>query len=226
MSNYAYIDKERIKEFFKEDPAAAYYKGGKKYWQSVHGNAYTRYNKAKEEARKIPVDKEKIIGYVNDLLKAVGIAEVINPIMKLSEINYKSLKEEYELDDERDLVWIKFTKDGFVGCVAASNDINFQFPTNYLEYDVKEMKYKKDKGKFEEDWKYNTSGILVHKLNKAWDKSFVLVFPLKKLKESDYNRHNIEMAIGNYLSKEKNVPIIDYYSHNMKKEDQKAKRFV
>ena len=61
--------------------------------------------------------------------------------------------------------------------------------------------------------KYNSSGILVHKLKKEWDESFVLVFPLRKLKEScGYSRHNIEMALGNYLI-EQNVPIIDFYSH-------------
>ena len=35
----------------------------------------------------------------------------------------------------------------------------------------------------------------------------------RKLKEScGYSKHNIEMAIGNYLI-EQNVPIIDFYSH-------------
>lgn len=204
-----------FKEYFKEDPNASYYRDGNKYWQSVYGNAYTRYNKAKEEAQKVPVDKEKIIGYINDLLKTVGIAEVNKPIMKLSEINYKTLKEKYELDNEKDIVWIKFSKDGFVGCVAASNDINFQIPSNSSEYDNKETKYNEYEGKHKEVWIYNSSGILIHKLNKEWDESLILVFPLKGLKESGYCRHDIEMAIGNYLSKGKNVPIIDYYSHNI-----------
>ena len=67
---------------------------------------------------------------------------------------------------------------------------------------------------------------MVHKLKKEWDESFVLVFPLRKLKEScGYSRHNIEMAIGNYLI-EQNVPIIDFYSHYigrlLKKPNQKT----
>lgn len=195
-----------LKEYFREDPKASYYKDGNKYWQSVHGKAYTRYNKAKEEVEKKVVDKEEIIEYVNELLESIGIMQVSKPIMNPSEVNYKSLKKEYELDDERDIVWIKFTTDSFIGCVAAGNDINFQIPSNSSEYDAQEK---------EDDWKYNSSGILVHKLNKKWDESFVLVFPLRKLKESRYSRHEIEMGIGNYLSKGKNVPIIDYYSHNI-----------
>lgn len=61
--------------------------------------------------------------------------------------------------------------------------------------------------------KYNSSGILVHKLNKKLDESLVLVFPLRKLNEKfGYSRRNIVMTIENYLI-EQNVPIIDYYSY-------------
>lgn len=204
-----------FEKYFIEVPDASYYIDGKKYWQSVHGKAYTRYNKAQKEVMKKTIDKEEIIKYVNDLLKTVGIAEVNTPIMELSEINYKTLKEKYELDNERDIVWIKFTKDGFVGCIAVGNDINFQIPSNSSEYDNVETKYNEYEKVWIKVWIYNSSGILIHKLNKEWDESFVLVFPLKGLKESGYCRHDIEMAIGNYLSKGKNVPIIDYYSHNI-----------
>ena len=94
-----------------------------------------------------------------------------------------------------------------------SNDINFDIPPNESVYDNKVWKYDEYTKKNELVWKYNSSGILVHKLKKEWDESFVLVFPLRKLKESwGYSRHNIEMAIGNYLI-EQNVPIIDFYSH-------------
>lgn len=60
-------------------------------------------------------------------------------------------------------------------------------------------------------WKYNSSGILVHQLNKEWDDSFVLVFPLVDI-PSCY-KGDIERAIGNYLI-DNEVPIIDFFSHN------------
>ena len=133
--------------------------------------------------------------------------------MSPSEVNYTSLKEEFNLDDERDIVWIKFTKDDFVGAVATSNDINFDIPPDASVYDNKILKYNEYKKKDELVWQYNSSGILVHKLKKKWNESLVLVFPLKELgKNRKYSRHEIEMAIGNYLI-EQQVPIIDYYSH-------------
>lgn len=203
-----------VYKYFWEDPAASYYKDGKKYWQSVHGRSYVRYNKAKKEIdNKAIVPMQKIIDYINELLKAIGITQVQFPIMSPSEVNYTSLKEKFDLDDERDIVWIKFTEDGFVGVVATSNDINFNIPPNASVYDNKILKYNGYTKKDELVWKYNSSGILVHKLKKKWNESLVLVFPLKELSENcTYSRHEIEMAIGNYLI-EQQVPIIDYYSH-------------
>ena len=37
--------------------------------------------------------------------------------------------------DRRDIVLLKFTKDGYLGVVAASDDINFSIPHNKSEYD-------------------------------------------------------------------------------------------
>lgn len=202
-----------VQKYFWVDPDASYCKDGKRYWQSVHGNSYVRYNKALEESKKNVVPIETIIKYVNELLKAVGIPSVNNPIMNPSEVDYQSLKKEFELDDERDIIWIKFTNCGFIGVVATSNDINFDIPPCNSAYDEKVRKYNEYSKKDECVWKYNSSGILLHKLEMEWDESFILVFPLKKLKENcTYTRHDIEMAIGNYLI-EQNVPIIDYYSH-------------
>lgn len=201
-------------KYFWEDPVASYYINGKKYWQSVHGRSYVRYNKAKKEIdEKIIVPIEIIIDHVNELLKAIGITQVPFPIMSPFEVNYTSLKEEFNLDDERDIVWIKFTKDDFVGVVATSNDINFDISPDASVYDNKIWKYNEYKKKDELVWQYNSSGILVHKLKKKWNESRVLVFPLKELRKNcKYSRHEIEMAIGNYLI-EQQVPIIDYYSH-------------
>lgn len=60
-------------------------------------------------------------------------------------------------------------------------------------------------------WKYKTSGIIVHKLEKKWDDSFVLLFPLNGIPEG-YSRHDIEKVIGNLLIM-KGVSILNFYSH-------------
>lgn len=116
---------------------------------------------------------------------------------------YNEIKEKYKLKDERDIVWMKFTKDGFLGVVATSSDINFQIPN-----DSKEYKEKKENGK----WKYNTSGIIIHFLEKKWDESFVLISPLPNISEKLLNRGDVERGIGNFLIKNE-VPILDFYSH-------------
>lgn len=202
-----------VHKYFWEDPDASYHIDGRKYWQSVHGRSFFRHNKAKKEiSEKHTVPIETIIEYVNELLKALGITEVKNPIMNPSEVDYILLKK-FELDNEKDIVWIKLTEDGYIGVVAVSNDINFDIPPDASVYDNKILKYNEYKKKDELVWQYNSSGILVHKLKKKWNESLVLVFPLKELRKNcKYSRHEIEMAIGNYLI-EQQVPIIDYYSH-------------
>jgi len=90
---------------------------------------------------------------------------------------------------------MKFTEDGFLGVVATSNDINFDIPLSQKEYNKN----------------HNTSGIIIHYLNKKWNESFVLVFPLKKIPEK-LKRGDVERGIGNYLIK-KGVPILDFFSH-------------
>ncbi len=37
-----------VQTYFWEDPEASYHKDEKKYWQSVHGRSFFRYNKAKK----------------------------------------------------------------------------------------------------------------------------------------------------------------------------------
>lgn len=125
------------------------------------------------------------------------------PKMDPAKIDYAELKSAYKLENEGDIIWLKFTTDGYIGVVAQSNDINFDFPFSAEDYN-------KRKG---QNWQFNTSGIIVHKLGKQWDQTFVLVFPLKKIKNTSYSRHEIETAVGNYLI-DKGVPILDYYSHN------------
>lgn len=183
------------------------------YRSSVHfGNLY-RLNRAKEQASLPTVDIANIIDYVIEFLEAIGIEIKLSPIVKepLS-VTYKKIKEDNELEDERDIVWMKFTTDGYLGVVATSNDINFDIPKSEAEYDSKEKYYNDYERKYKYTWKHNSAGILIHQLGKQWDSSFVLVFPLKNIPKG-YNRGDIERAIGNCLI-DKGVPILDFYSHN------------
>lgn len=102
---------------------------------------------------------------------------------------YDTIKELFGLDYPNDIVWLKFTTDGYLGVVADSFDVNFSYD--------------------------NTSGRLLKKLipNKEWDSSFVVIFPITPIMKQEKTRKMIETGIGNYLLSKK-VPIIDFYSHN------------
>ena len=169
---------------------------------SVYYGSDVRFKKACEQAEMKPVKVDVIIKVINEFLERIGMEKIDNPIVekecleRLLNGDYGFITEKYTLKDKRDIVWLKFTKDGYVGVVAASSDINFKYPKSEEDY-TKE--------------KCNTSGIIVHSLDKEWDKEFVLVFPLINIPEG-YKRGNIETAIGNVLV-EKGIPILDYYSH-------------
>ncbi|WP_297723474.1 hypothetical protein [uncultured Mobiluncus sp.] len=162
--------------------------------------------KAQEQAKKQPVPPEEIIKYVNEFLKALDMPTVESPRLDLPSGLINDELEDY-IDshlyapicdaggDCRDLVWMKFTNLGFLGVVAVSNDINFDIPKDGDSHLCKRK----------------TSGIIVHALGQSWDRRFVLAFPLKSIPE-DLRRGHIETGIGNYLI-ERNVPILDYYSH-------------
>ena len=162
-----------------------------------------RHCKALEQAGFPKVSCEQIASYVNEFFSHLGIPTVKNPKLNLTDknIDYKQIKQD-NLTDERNIIWIKFTRDGFVGVVAKSNDINFDIPRDTEAY------MRKHNGK----WIHNTSGIIVHNLGKEWDKSFVLLFPIRCFPEG-LNSGSIETGVGNYLIS-KGVPILDYYSHN------------
>lgn len=190
---------EKAREYLLETsrPSGAY--------SSVHYAKHTRFDKAEEQAELKAKKLQDIIDYANEFLGLLGMNSAINPIIETEffENNlYKEIKEKNNLKDERDIVWMKFTEDGFLGVVATSNDINFQIPNDSSEYKEKISKKK---------WKYNTSGIIIHHLKKQWDKSFVLIFPLQNISEK-LKRGDIERGIGNYLIK-KGVPILDFFSH-------------
>ena len=202
-----------LEQYLYKDPDA-YYIGndGGEYNQSVHGNSHTRYNKAKEQISEYsPVPKEKIIRLILEFLNKVGISTSCEPQTTLETIDYSKIKTDYNLDDERDIVWLKFTEDKYLGVIAVSNDVNFQIPKCKEDYDKKHWVYNAYERRKKEEWVYNSAGILVHKLGKKWDDSFVLLFPLKNIPVG-YCRGDVEQAIGNMLI-ENNVPIIDYFSH-------------
>ncbi len=161
---------------------------------------------ARMQAALTPVSPEQIAKYANEFLAALGIPEVETPRFTFppgltdDELD-KYLKENLygPISDSggncEDLVWMKFTDQGFLGVVAVSADINFYIPKDG-DTDVSNR---------------NTAGFIVHWLKQSWDRSFVLAFPLKSIPE-DLKRSDIETGIGNYLISQK-VPILDYYSH-------------
>ena len=180
-------------------------------WNTVHNGSTTRFRRAEEQAKILPVDVDEI----TEVIYKEFSEFIAKPIKyKITEsqietngvvtIDYKCLKDKYRLADERDIVWMKFTKDNYLGVVADSNDINFDIPNDRNMYDEK-----RENGL----WKYNSSGILIHYLGKEWDSSFVLICPIIKFPEGK-NRHFIEKSIGDFLI-EKNIPILDYYSHKI-----------
>ena len=181
-------------------------------WSTVHnGPTTTRFRRAEEQAKISPVDVDEITEVIYEKFSEF-IAKPIKYEITESQIEtngdvkicYKSLKDKYRLADERDIVWMKFTKDNYLGVVADSNDINFDIPNHRNMYDEK-----RENGR----WKYNSSGILIHYLGKEWDSSFVLICPIIKFPEGK-NRHFIERSIGDFLIKN-NIPILDYYSHRI-----------
>lgn len=115
---------------------------------------------------------------------------------RIVDIDYKNICNKYNLNNEKHIIWMKFTKDNILGVVARSNDINFQIPKN----DNDDLAH------------YNTSGIILYKLGQRqqWDESFVLIFPIPQAGNGEMN--DIECAIGQYLI-ENGIPILDFYSH-------------
>ena len=165
---------------------------------SVRSSDY-RLKKALGQAELPDAEINSIIEYVNQLLEMLGMQRIESPMIVPSSVDYRKIAVDYALENERDIVWMKFTKDsGYLGVVATSNDINFDIPASEDEYGKKLNR--------------NTSGIIIHQLGKEWDESFVLVFPLVDIPQ-DKSRSDIERAIGNHLISE-GVPILDYYSHN------------
>ena len=207
-----------FQQFFHTNPDAYKYnrKLKKSIPKSIHYGGRERFTLAQEQKDKPPVPISQIIALVNEMLEFAGFKaiEENEAIMDPYKINYAVIKEKHHLSDERNIIWMKFTKSGHLGVVASTNDINFDMPKDENEYDTEIRVYNHFTKAYENRWKFNSSGIIVNCIGEEWDKSFVLVFPLSVAKlPCRYNRHEVETAIGNYLI-HNNVPIIDYYSHN------------
>lgn len=136
-------------------------------------------------------------------MNKVGIKTTKNPKCENPKcIDYDKIQQKFQLNDRRDLVWMKFTRDGYLGAVAVSDDVNFDMPEDCSVYDKKHAVYNSYKKGNEEEWVHNSAGIIVQKLGKEWDESFVLIFPLKGI-PNGYGRADVETAIGNMLIEKK-----------------------
>lgn len=156
-----------------------------------------RFGKAKEESEKKINSPEEVISFTKEFLQKMGFEnpsgiKIENPskfLEKRKRIDcYNELKEQYNLNSNKHIVWMKFTLDGYLGVVAGSDDINF-------------------------DMINTTSGKIISYLDKTWDETLLLIFPLPFI--GDKERSDIECGIGNYLINKK-VAILDYYSHQYK----------
>lgn len=172
-------------------------------------NSEFRFEKAMEQAaiakkmkdeNKLPT-LDDITDYVKDFLKRIGMKDDVKPKTKKTNRIYSDIWSENKqkgMVEKNDIVWIKVTKNGVIGVIGTSCDIFLDFPND------KE--------------KYSTSDKIVEYVSKeecegfSWDTERVLIFPLCNIPEG-LNRSDIESGIGNYLI-HKNVPILDYYSHN------------
>lgn len=145
---------------------------------------------AKMQSNKKQVDVHTIIKYTKEFLNSIEMKDinVLEIDLEKTPIKwgfYTNIMKDNKLKDKRDIVWMKFTTDRYVGVVATGADVNFNMD--------------------------NTSGKIIKALGKQWNDKYVLIFPLTNIK---YNRQLIESGIGNYLIS-KEVPILDYYSHNL-----------
>ena len=185
---------EKLKKY-KETPndCPKYDKNNPDYRCSVdYDETNYRKNKAAYEATKEKVSVFEIINLINLFLNDIEVKSnsiLIDGLDILMTVNYEHIKCQYELNSQSDIVWIKFTTDGYLGAVASSNDINFNYNNN--------------------------SGKLIKSVNKEWNANRIIIVPLPNIK-TRYERIIIEKMIGNYLNDNK-VPIFDLYSHNLGK---------
>lgn len=198
-----------LEKYFEKYPGTP----GTRAGGSIRNGNTKRFDKGKEQLNLLPVDVQVIIDYTNDFLNKIGIKTIENPIVKFGKnedchytnlfaINYKLIKSKNGLYSQKDIIWMKFTKNGHLGIVMQGDNIDFDFPQNEEDY----------KKKNNRKWKFPTSGVIIHYLGEEWNNEFVLLFPLTNMPKH-LNRYLVRRGIGNYLI-DKGVPILDFYSHN------------
>lgn len=148
---------DKYKETPKEYPK--YDKNNPDYRCSVdYDKSNYRINKAAQEAKKERVSISEILSLINLFLKNIKIESkciVIDGLDILMTVNYEHIRRQYKLNNQSDIVWLRFTTDGYLGVVASSNDINFDYQTN--------------------------SGKIIRSVNKEWDKNKIIIIPLPKI---------------------------------------------
>lgn len=97
---------------------------------------------------------------------------VMKGIDILLSLNYEVIKRQYNLQRQSDIVWLRFTDDGYLEVVAFSNDINFNKDTN---------SYK-----------------IVNHIGYEWDENKIIIIPLPDIKDRD-KRELTEKMVGNYI---------------------------
>ena len=224
------VKKEELAKFFIKDKTAFYKNdSGESKFRGVNGwyGDTVRPDKAVEQSKIPPAPFSEVFAYVNQFVEFIrdnngyetknvrshtiklddtfhtildnGIIaqnlkwvcpkydEKLGKYVKWDE-KYDKIKETFNLEFPSNIVWIKFTKKGHVGVIAKSFDINFKMD--------------------------NSSGKLIKEVGDEWNDSFVFIFPLTREIIGNYrSTAEIELAIGQYLV-EKEIPIIDFYSHN------------
>ena len=99
------------------------------------------------------IDKEIIIKYTLDYLNKVGIKTTKNPKCENPKcIYYDKIQQKFQLNDRRDFVWMKFTRDGYLGAVAVSDDVSFDMPEDCSVYDKKHAVYNSYKKAMKKNW--------------------------------------------------------------------------
>lgn len=152
-----------------------------------------RTEKAIAQSQKRPASIDTVIRLTNDILMSAGIQPVLDPIISGTFLQdllsgnpygaYRKIRDEYS---QSDLIWMKFTSSGHLGAVGAGDSLHFD----------------------EED----PSSEMIRVCGQDWDRSFVLVFPVRRtggmplLRRKD--RDAVEMAVRRYLISE-DVPVLD-----------------
>lgn len=158
---------------------------------SLHWGTSVRWNKAKEAVRQEIVLLEDTIKECENSLRDLGIKGSVGIV---------GLSGGYLPRMGKHNIYIKMTKTRRLG-VIGHGQLNFDRPNVSSEYNQK----------IGNQWRFNSSGILIHSVNEEWDKSLIILYTVEVpngLRLSDVKR-----ALGNYLLLK--TSIIDHFNHQI-----------